>query len=278
MEKRNAMGKASLTVEAALVLPVFVFAIVSFLYYFQILRLQDQLHFALTETAKEASAYGYLYQDVKSGKAAKGDQIFGVGFYQLRIRSYLDSGLWDHSCVTGGKNGVLLLESDYMENGKQMHLKASYLVHPSLPFSFRFLKKYTQEVYTEGFVGTEELADGSGNGDQEDDSQNKELVYVTKYGKVYHEQSSCSHIKLSIQSIGGSAIAGARNSGGGKYTPCEKCMKKGTMVPDATYYITTEGDCYHVRSDCPGLKRMLKTIEKKEAIQKGYQPCSGCSG
>lgn len=272
------MGQASLTVEAALVLPVFVFAIVAFLYYFQILRLQDQLHFALTETAKEASSYGFMYQDWKSGKTTSTDQIYGVGFYQMRIRGYLDSQMWNHSCVTGGKNGVLLLESDYMEDGKQMHLKASYLVRPVLPFSFRFIKKYTQEVYTEGFVGTMELVSENGEEAGDGSDEDKALVYVTRYGRVYHEKSDCSHIKLSIRSISGDGLGSARNSGGGKYAACEKCIKGGEIVPAATYYITAEGDCYHVRIDCPGLKRMLQTIPKKEAIQKGYQPCSGCSG
>lgn len=277
MKRREKGVKASLTVEAALVLPVFVFAIVAFLYYFQILRLQDQLHFALTETAKEASAYAFVYQDWKSGKASSTDQIYGVGFYQMRIREYLDSQMWNHSCVTGGKNGVLLLESDYMEDGKKMHLKASYIVHPLLPFSFRSVRKYTQEVYTEGFVGTLELVseDSAGTDEHQED---EERVYITRYGKVYHEKSTCSHIKLSIKSINGSGLFGARNSGGGKYQACEKCIKNGEVVPEAIYYITTEGDCYHVRSDCPGLKRMLQTISKKEAVQKGFRPCSGCSG
>ena len=41
------------------------------------------------------------------------------------------------------------------------------------------------------------------------------------------------------------------------YHPCEKCMvqKKDAAAPEENgYYICSEGECYHRRRDCPGLR------------------------
>ena len=59
MKKQNEKG--SITVEASLIMPVFLSVILFFLYFFQIMLIQERVSIGLWETAKEISKYGYIY-------------------------------------------------------------------------------------------------------------------------------------------------------------------------------------------------------------------------
>lgn len=57
--------RGSLTVEAALVLPVFLYIIIAFLYFLQILRIQEILQAAITETGFFTARYAYVYDYIE---------------------------------------------------------------------------------------------------------------------------------------------------------------------------------------------------------------------
>jgi hypothetical protein len=58
---RNKNNHGFLTVEAALVLPVFLYSILAIVYFLQILELREILQNAITETGLYASKYAYIY-------------------------------------------------------------------------------------------------------------------------------------------------------------------------------------------------------------------------
>ncbi len=98
-------------------------------------------------------------------------------------------------------------------------------------------------------------------------------VYVTESGTVYHTSSSCTHIKLSISSVSSSSVEGLRNSSGGKYKACEKCV--GSSAAADTVYITSYGDRYHNSSACSGLKRTVKMVDLSTLSD--MKECSRCA-
>ena len=52
-------------------------------------------------------------------------------------------------------------------------------------------------------------------------------------------------------------------------------QKKDAAAPEENgYYICSEGECYHRRRDCPGLKRTVYCIARKDVD--GYRECSRC--
>lgn len=59
--ENNKELKGLLTVEAALVLPIFIYAILAIVYFLQILWLQENLQNGITETGYFAAKYGYVY-------------------------------------------------------------------------------------------------------------------------------------------------------------------------------------------------------------------------
>ena len=95
----------------------------------------------------------------------------------------------------------------------------------------------------------------------------EEYVYVTEDSEVYHRSRECTHLRLSVRRVEAAEIPKG-------YHPCEKCMvqKKDAAAPEENgYYICSEGECYHRRRDCPGLKRTVYCIARKDVD--GYREC-----
>ena len=97
-----------------------------------------------------------------------------------------------------------------------------------------------------------------------------DTVYVTETGLVYHKDYHCSHLDLSIRMTHLELVEGLRNENGGKYYPCEHCVKGN----GGNIYITNSGDRYHSSLSCSGLKRTIYAIPISEAAGKGA--CSRC--
>ena len=96
-------------------------------------------------------------------------------------------------------------------------------------------------------------------------------VYVTENGTVYHTNSSCTHINLSISRVSASELEGLRNENREKYKACEKCAK-GDMSD--MVYITDYGDRYHNSVSCSELKRTVKLVDISKLS--GMSECSKC--
>lgn len=102
------------------------------------------------------------------------------------------------------------------------------------------------------------------------------IVFVTKSGTVYHTSSLCTHIKLSVTEISGEEVLNRRNTGGGKYYPCEFCMRGKTAT--GRVFITKEGNRVHTKKDCAGIKRTVRSMNRTEAERRGFKRCERCGG
>ena len=77
-------------------------------------------------------------------------------------------------------------------------------------------------------------------------------------------------LDLSIRMASGEEVSSLRNESGGKYYACEHCGGgSGGAV-----YITSYGDRYHSSLSCSGLKRTVYAVPLSEAVGKGA--CSKC--
>ena len=71
---------ASMTVEAALVLPIFLFAMITVAYLGQMIKCQDEIQWALTRVARETSAkYGADHSSLYKSRS----------YYQMQINRYI---------------------------------------------------------------------------------------------------------------------------------------------------------------------------------------------
>ncbi|MBR2191278.1 MAG: hypothetical protein IJ883_06640 [Eubacterium sp.] len=102
-----------------------------------------------------------------------------------------------------------------------------------------------------------------------------EIVYITKYGSVYHRSKECKHLIISINEVTLAQAKIMRNDSGHKYKRCSYCVKQ-KMSNLSNVFITPDGDRYHNSLDCLGLTRNVIEVDIKDVGDKG--PCSSCGG
>lgn len=240
-------NRGSFTVEAALAVPIFFFAVLAFLYLLQWQQVFEQIEYGLVETARESSQYAYMADE----------EINTIG-----SSLYLHT-LFRQYCKLGN---VSLTDSIYLDEDDEIKVVANYdFVLPIPIFQMKPIPM-KQQIVTRGFTGR------SMSGEEED-NQAGDIVYVTETGKVYHTNRMCTHLQLKIQSVYMSAVDNMRNSSGGKYKACERCVEE-AIDGGTSVYVADYGDRYHIRRDCSGLKRTIyeKTLEQVQGMPK----CKKC--
>lgn len=301
MRMKKQKEKAVLTVEAALSLPVFLFALIALLYFLQMIYIQEMLGQAMARVAEESSEYAFAYDRVVNGQAdasaAEGktleekqaskkkqadlvnlvEKLMGDVYYQQAVEAYVDSSFLNASCIKGGFLGISFLGSSFMEEEDKICIKASYGIELPVP---EFLSQWlvlSQCVESRGFVGSQ-ILDFSGEETkkgEEKKAEDETIVYITQTGACYHKDENCSSIRLKIEPVAAGEVGNRRNNGGGKYYPCERCGASGT---GGTLYIAKEGDRYHSVMSCPGLKRTVEAVKLSEAEKMGKRCCKRCGG
>ena len=116
------------------------------------------------------------------------------------------------------------------------------------------------------WTGRDPARNGSGDPDE------GRMVYVAEHGQVYHTSAACTHIDLSLHAVSGSSIEELRNSDGGRYHACEKCVGSGQT--GGTVFVTDDGDCYHNTAGCSGLRRTVHLVPADQTG--GLHICSRC--
>ncbi|MGN0204435.1 MAG: TadE/TadG family type IV pilus assembly protein [Coprococcus sp.] len=247
----------SLTVEATLVLPVFLGAILLLTGLFQALSVCEQVNNQLCMTGRHMAAYSEAYDGSSLADA-----------YKLFFREIDSSGI-DKDSIAGGYSGIVLGVSQD-ETTELLELSAFYRINVPGYFIGNQSIAVSDRIYVRPWTG-EQLTDST-EGDISDDHI---LVYVAENGVVYHTSEECTYLHLSIHQCSLSEVDDLRNRYGAKYVPCELC---GESSGNSMVYITDTGRAWHSDSQCSGLKRELHTMTKEEADECGLRPCSRCGG
>lgn len=282
----NKKSKASLTVEAALSLPIFIFCLMFFLYFLQVLIIQDHLQQAITNVGYNLAEQSYIYQRVVGNENNFEDikedteenielsiikdiskKFMSVGYIKILLLDKIDKGYIDNSIIDGGYNGLNVMSSSILENDESIDIVLKYKIRIPLRIfninDIRIIQRVKFRGWTGFYINNGLL--------KEVEENSEEMVYVTRTGSVYHDSSECSYIKLSISSVAG-IPNDLRNKSGGKYLPCSLCKQE--VNSNNEFYITDYGKRYHYKPDCSGIKRDVMVINIKDV--NGRRPCSKC--
>lgn len=299
---------ASLTVEAALVIPVFVYTIIFFLYFINIIFIQENIQFGITEVGKFVAKYAYVYNYVKQydGEDSSKDRKESLKdkedsledkekpledkdtivdylvegsinslFFKNKMKDFIDETIINNSCITNGFGGLSFINSRFMKEDDRVDIVVTYKI--KLPLVFFKIKDISmvQRVNVRGWIGYKpDEASDLGGGDESDENTDNEYVYIAETGSVYHLTNECTHLKLSISEESLLGIDGLRNDGGGKYKECEICFKAIDISELGSVYITQTGDRYHSSIACSGLKRNISKVLLSQVGDRSL--CSRC--
>ena len=249
--KRNVSGsvKGSITLEAAIAIPILFLAVVTLLYLFEIMAIQTAVRSVLQYAGKIAVQEAYLTKMVQSSSIEQ-NVVKAIGEERLA-----------RSIIEGGSSGIHCDKSQISPRTGIGILRASYDVRIPIPIFRIRPMKYEIRMKIKAWVGYEK--EGFGN-------ERDAIVYVTETGLVYHKDYHCSHLELSIHMVSSSELSDKRNESGGKYYPCRQCHASGS----GNVYITDTGDNYHASLSCSGLKRTVYAVPVSEVVGKGA--CSRC--
>ena len=270
--------KGVLTIEAALVLPLFLSAMFFIACMMNITWLNLKIGSALTNVCNEMSSFAYPVSAVggsQSEEAEDGEgtvlngEMFSHLYLSVKMGNLLGADSLVKEMVQGGTAGIRYLNSSMMEDGQIIDIIAEYDVE--LPFSEFGVPPLhcMQRARMHGWVGY--LKEKN-----QDDSRNDPVVFVTDTGTVYHRSRDCAYISLSVAAVNGADVRNIRSEDGSIYYPCELCRAPAVLSAADTVFLTTDGNRYHTSKECSGIKRSVHEILLSEAG--GRRPCSKCGG
>ena len=242
--------KGSMTVEAALCVPIFMFAILSLISCIKIIDFQSHMDAALTETGNHMAVYAYNIDG------------YSTAYAKIKAEKYLGGEYIKDSLVSGGSFGIWYGESRILEDDDIINIKAQYYVEPIFNILGLSKIKLNNQFYGRAWTGyylTENKKDGEG------------IVYITEYGEVFHKNRQCSHLTLSVERISYALLENYRNESGSRYRACDYCTKE--ELGEAVY-IAEDGDSFHTTMDCKGLKRTVYAVKQSEAGNRSA--CTRC--
>ncbi len=265
----SASFKGSLTVETAIALPLFLFAMMGFMMLIEATRFSGNMQASLHQAARKLTNYSYAasylpgHEGIGGGAAGK---IVSMTAGKSITLDDIGRDYVEDSPVENGCSGLSFIHSHVMGADQMIDLAVVYKIRTDLPILGSPSFKAVDRARIRAFTGY----DNTGNDDRDDTDE--EIVYVAENGVVYHRNRNCSHLALVIRETNHANVGTERNSAGGKYYPCEYCGKKAGNGEDL--FIAEDGDRWHTKVTCPGLKRTIRAVPLSEAG--GLPPCSDC--
>lgn len=248
--------KGSMALEGSLVLPIFLFFMMTVLLSLEAVRVQSNMQEALHQAGNESAFIQNRIANQRVSEAEVTERIF----------TYMEKQKSPYLCVAGEEKGVVVQDFSTVNDNGLIYLKACYKLKPFIRWIPIGDIVFEDEYYSHAWVGFQ------GNEDISRTAEEDVCVYITKTGSRYHMSYECTYLQVPIKAISGEQISGIRNASGGKYHPCERCQPGNGDI----LFISEDGSRYHGRSDCASLKRTVYVISLSKA--QGYVPCSKCGG
>lgn len=268
----------SMTVEAALVLPLFIFFFCNILGALDVIRLQCAMFAAVRETGTKLCEYAYFLESTSASAEEAGIDTSGLPggisslilsetYVRSDVVSYLGETYLHESPLLG--DSISFLQSSILGGDDLISIVADYRAEPFIPIiapaSFGLQTRFVGHAWT----GYEIPGSESREESEEDDT----LVYITPTGTVYHKSAECTYLQPHVRQTSGRDIDNQRSSNGSCYYACESCQP--TRV--GTVYYTTDGNRYHSSASCSKIKRTIITTHLSE-VQESRHACSKCGG
>ena len=265
--------RASLTIEASIIIPLFITLMVFGMYTFRILQVHSIVQQSIdTASRTMAVTLGNISNQGESDKdidlsetepTIKGElsetallaSTVAMAALELKERKV------PLEFIDDGALGFNFLESS--AEGNYIDLQVKY----RMTFPVGLLGDYTYEINQRarcrkwvGYDKNENETDGN-------------YVYITDHGEVYHTNYFCTYLNPSVHKVTKDEVSEKRNKSGGKYEKCRRC---GKVKPGGFLYITDYGTSYHNDVNCTEIKHNIKKVLLEE-VKDTMRPCSKCT-
>lgn len=263
--------KGSLTIEAAIVLPLFLFFMIILMLPMRLMNEGRRIQTALETAGEEVSQYAYVMDQLKLGETFKGTGSDGIpekfleGLTEQGILLYVRKrmeGWVDFRSL----ESVSFARSSVLRNGETIDLIMNYQVKLPFPVFGLDSMPMTARSCRRAWIGRD-------GGNKKGAGEEEELVYVGKSSTRYHRKRTCHYLYNDIQQIPFKELESARNSSGGKYQPCSRCGR--FAGENSSVYIMPGGERYHSDRYCSSIAAYVEAVPLSQVRHLGA--CSYCS-
>lgn len=236
----------SLTIETALVLPVFLFMSITLISFIEIMNCYVEMEYALHETAREVAMLYYPYEKYNTEETsfeliAGGLLLEKIGLKKLNAMP-----------LSNGVASINIFRSDI--DNEYVDIVLTYKVSPMCNIFNVGNMTLINRAKIHSWTGYSNTKDGL----------EEEYVYITEYGSVYHTNRNCSHLYIKVNNVIFETVDNNRNREGNNYSPCEICCKGKYFEDCDIIYTTDSGTRYHSTLECSGIKRTVYKVKKTE--------------
>jgi len=263
-------GSASLTIEAAMALPLFLFAVIILMMPMKLLNDGRKVQTALEITGEELSQYVTVLKEL-----GKGEDLNAAGVNELPdgfVNGMTEQGILLYVKMKMGKydvnnclDSVSFSHSSILKDNETIDLIMEYRIR--LPFTVLGLKsiKMTARCCRRAWIGDTLL-------NNEESDHTEEMVYVGRDSTRYHKKRTCHYLYNHIKAVNKKDLESMRNINGGKYKPCSRCAG---LAEESVVYIMPSGEKYHSNKDCTAITAYVRLVPLSEVAHLGA--CSYCS-
>lgn len=264
-----------ITVEASVILPIYIFVISTLLYLFNVLYIETIFQERLSEIARKISSSYYVIStfselpDEDKDKMNLFQDSFPTGLSSSIISTYYINNIFfndkileliNSNYITNNKNGISFIGTSFDSDTNELTIKMSYKINiPFLPSLIEL--PITQYCKVNMYTG-KHITDNQTPSDT--------YVYICISGNVYHTNKYCSYLLkyTSVVPTYSPALL--------ELLPCLQCRSQHLDQHSLKYvYLTDSGDCYHYSLDCSTFTRGIYKV-KYENISDNYHICTRC--
>ncbi len=256
-------NKGYVTVEASLIIPLFLFFMLAMSGIFMILMAEAHIHQSLAAAVDHVAELCYLEQRLllnqKTEDFSKNvandnvDNLVDSVVVKQQLVTYIGDDFYIENYIMNGKKGIITYVEKDKENPKIMIVTARYQAKLILPLLGTYSIDLSNQIKQKAFVGFTE----------EEHSNDDYYVFVTPNREAYHMRRDCTHLMLDVSTVN----SNRKNN----YAPCFYC---GIGKTNSRIYIAKNGEVYHNSRDCVGLKRTVRRV--KISSIKGVGACQRC--
>ena len=245
--------KGSLSVEAAIFLPIFIIGVLTFAYLIKLMAVQETVFHSFADEARKLSSEAVIYPTVPFYEARLMDRLYDENPDDIYA---IDLDHFRYLSNASGMNGIISMDLDY-----KVKIKLPIQFYNDLPIS--------ETLVFRGFIGSEEELDPMSFEEMETEKESDLVWIFPKAGGRYHKEN-CTYISSKPRQVRLSEHLKR------KYKSCSICHS--SKITNGNYvYCFPDGEVYH-KGNCPTVEKYVISIEKEEAIKRGYTPCSKCGG
>ena len=139
-----------------------------------------------------------------------------------------------------------------------------------LPADLGHLFRFSADVKYRAFVGTRSEGEPLGTEGLEEGLPEDPVWIFPLSGEKYHTKT-CTYVRACVHSM---ILNAAVRS---QFKPCSSCRSDELPAGSIVYCFEGTDTAYH-RGTCRTIHRHTMVIDRTEAIDKGYTPCSKCGG